>query len=227
MTATVGTTAGMLLVWMNIAAGHEDDFDGWFTRQHVPERVGVPGFRTGARYAAIRAEPKFMSAYETDSVGVLASAAYKERLDHPTEWTQRVMPAFRDTVRAAGTVLVNAGIGGGGVLRTVRIDCTQAQRDPLRAALTQALAEQVLAEKGVARVRVVEAPPVIPTANSSETAMRGQDRSAAFTVVVDGQDEAGLERGGKALHTALSALKGQLSAPPQIGDYRVLYYLGR
>jgi hypothetical protein len=58
---------GMLIVWMNIAQGHEDDFDGWFTRQHVPERVAVPGFRNGARYEALKGEPHFLSCYETDT----------------------------------------------------------------------------------------------------------------------------------------------------------------
>ncbi len=187
----------------------------------------MPGFRTGARYEALRAEPRFMSAYETDTPEVLSSPEYKARLNAPTPWTQRVMPAFRDTVRVAGSILVDAGVGGGGVLRTVRLECEPERRDRIRGALTLSLAEQVLKEKGVARVRVVEAPPVIATAQTSETAIRGLDRSAAFTLLVDGQDAPALERARKVLHGLLSSQRDALSAPPAIGDYRVLYYLGR
>ena len=218
---------GMLIVWMNIAPGHEEDFDGWFTRQHVPERVGVPGFRAGGRYEAIRGEPRFLSVYETDSPDVLSSAPYKERLNTPTEWTQRVMPQFRDTIRVTGTVIVEAGHGIGGVRRLVRIDPPEVQRAAVRALLTAALAERVLAERGVTRVRVLEGPPVTPTANTSETQMRGQDRSAIFTVLIDGQDETGLERGGKVLHAALDKSRNLLTQPPAMGDYKLLFHLSR
>jgi hypothetical protein len=217
----------MLIVWMNIAPGHEEDFDGWFTRQHVPERVGVPGFRAGGRYEALRGEPHFLSVYETDSPDVLTSAPYKERLANPTPWTQRVMPNFRDTIRVTGSVIVEAGLGIGGVRRLIRIDPPEAQRAAVRGVLTQALAEKVLAERGVTRVRVVEGPPVSPTAQTPESQMRGPDRSAIFTVLIDGQDEAGLERGGKVLHAALNQHRGLLSQPPAMGDYKLLFHLNR
>lgn len=215
---------GMLIVWMNIPADARDDFDGWFTRQHVPERVGVPGFRNGARYEALRGDPHFLSCYETDTPEVLASAAYKERLNNPTPWTQRVMPNFRDTVRVAGAIVAEAGIGMGGVRRLVRMDPPESSRDSLRAVLNSDLMTRLIADRGVVRARVVEAPPVIPTASTSETAIRGKDRSAMFTVLIDGQDEAALERGGKVLQ---AALHGKLMIPPASGDYKLLFALSK
>ncbi|HEX7928912.1 MAG TPA: hypothetical protein VF678_15055, partial [bacterium] len=142
---------GMLIVWMNIPADARNDFDGWFTREHVPERVGVPGFRNGARYEALRGDPHFLSCYETDAPEVLASAAYKERLNNPTPWTQRVMPNFRDTVRVTGPIVAEAGIGLGGVRRLVRIDPPESSRDSLRSALTDARMAKLIAERGVVR----------------------------------------------------------------------------
>jgi len=39
---------GMLLVCTNVDPAHEDDFNRWYDREHVNERVAIPGFVSGA-----------------------------------------------------------------------------------------------------------------------------------------------------------------------------------
>ena len=40
--ALLGT--GVLAIWNGIAASAEDEFVDWHVREHIPERVGLPGF---------------------------------------------------------------------------------------------------------------------------------------------------------------------------------------
>jgi hypothetical protein len=220
---------GLLIVWMNIEPGHEADFDGWYTREHVPERVGVPGFRIGARYEAISGEPRFLGVYDTDSAQVLSGAAYLERLNHPTPWTQRVMPAFQDTVRAIGSLIGEQGRGLGGMLRTVRIEPAAGRRDALREALGgstgAALLRELYGQPGIARVRAMEAVERPSSADTAETAMRGRDRSATFVLLVDGNDAAAIQQAcDRVLPPARLAGLGA-AGPGETGDYRLLYTL--
>ena len=116
---------GVLAVWMDCAPYGEKDFNEWYNRQHLEERVGVPGFLSGARYAAVRADRAYFTWYRTESVSVLASEAYRSRLDNPTEWTQRVMPSFRRTIRSAMVVFQRHGKAVGSYAVTLRMAANQ------------------------------------------------------------------------------------------------------
>ncbi len=61
---------GLLLVWTNIPQDLDRDFNEWYNREHMPERVGIPGFLRGRRYIALDARPEFFTLYETASPAV-------------------------------------------------------------------------------------------------------------------------------------------------------------
>lgn len=88
--ATKGT--GLLMVWADVPASKEDEFNRWYNEEHVPERLAIPGFLAGARYEAVKGGPKHLACYELTSVAVLESPAYKQVQTHPTEWTRRCSP---------------------------------------------------------------------------------------------------------------------------------------
>ena len=88
-----------LAIWFDVAPGDRPELDAWYARQHLPERLSVPGFLRGRRYAAVADGPAFFTLYETRDPGVLSSAAYLERLNNPTEWTRKVLPTFRGMTR--------------------------------------------------------------------------------------------------------------------------------
>jgi hypothetical protein len=83
----------VLAIWTDIAPELEADFDEWYWREHLPERLCVPGFRRGRRLRAIDGAPRSLACYDLASVETIASPAYLERLDNPTA-------GFRDTTRA-------------------------------------------------------------------------------------------------------------------------------
>lgn len=92
--------AGCLAIWFRVDGSDVSDLDAWYPRQHLPERLSVPGFLRGRRYAGVDASLPYATVYETEDASVLSSPAYLERLNHPTEWTRRVLPTFRVMVRS-------------------------------------------------------------------------------------------------------------------------------
>jgi hypothetical protein len=90
MTPTKG--AGLLMVWADVPADREDEFNRWYNEEHVPERLAVPGFLSAARYEAVKGGPKHLACYELESAAVLESAAYRQVQAQPTPWTRRCSP---------------------------------------------------------------------------------------------------------------------------------------
>ena len=85
---------GLLAIWNNMTEAGEPEFLKWHMREHIPERVGIPGFLRGRRYVAVDGQPKYFNFYETETPDTLVSPAYRTRLNAPTPWTQAVMARF-------------------------------------------------------------------------------------------------------------------------------------
>jgi hypothetical protein len=52
---------GMLLTSMDIDAAHEAEFNRWYDREHLEERVAIDGFLEARRYVAQIGKPKYLS----------------------------------------------------------------------------------------------------------------------------------------------------------------------
>src|SRR5262249_40151199 len=112
---------GVVAIWNGIAPEGRTEFFEWHNREHMPERVGIPGFRRGRRYIARYGAPEFFTLYEAESPEVLLGQDYLNRLNNPTPWTQRVPPMFfRDTSRGVCRVKLSLGVGQGGYMLTLR-----------------------------------------------------------------------------------------------------------
>jgi len=59
MTAKKGT--GLLMVWADVPADKEAEFNRWYNEEHLAERLAIPGFLNGARYEAVKGGPKHHS----------------------------------------------------------------------------------------------------------------------------------------------------------------------
>ncbi len=181
---------GILAVWTDCAEDGEADFNEWYNREHLPERVGVPGFLRGVRYRAVEADRGYFTWYRTETVGVLASKPYRDRLNDPTAWTERVMHVFRNTIRSAMTVEGETGEASIGawaaVLRT---------GEELGAVDLEALAagEEALSAM---RWHLDMAATGSPTVEAS---IRGPDTQAARAVLVQTTTEAAARRAATAL----------------------------
>ena len=102
--------AGILAIWNDCAPEGYDHFERWYIREHLQERVGVPGFRFGRRYETVSGgDRRFFAFYEVESPDVLSSKAYVERLEAPTPWTLETMKSFRNMVRTVCDLRAAAG----------------------------------------------------------------------------------------------------------------------
>lgn len=115
---------GAVAIWNDIAEAGRAEFYAWHLHEHMPERVGIPGFVRGRRYRAADAatQPEFFTLYETASFQVIQGSDYLSRLNEPTEWTRATTAHFRTTTRSLTRVVASHGVGSGGAMLTVRFD---------------------------------------------------------------------------------------------------------
>lgn len=111
---------GSLALWNGIDPARADEYDLWHTREHVPQRLAVPGMIRAYRYVDGRGPlPEYLTLYDLQTIDVLTSAPYRDLLDHPTDWSRSMRPSFRGFLRIACRTVARRGGGtGGAVLAT-------------------------------------------------------------------------------------------------------------
>ncbi len=112
---------GMLLTSMNIDAAHEAEFNRWYDREHLEERVAIDGFLEARRYVAHDGNPKYLSLYSTETFDVLDSPAYRTALANQTAWSKANIARFQNMIRAVARITVSRGTGRGAALGIVRL----------------------------------------------------------------------------------------------------------
>ena len=130
---------GMLLTSMDIDAADEAEFNRWYDREHLEERVAIEGFLEARRYIAHEGSPKYLSLYSTQTFDVLDSPAYRAALANQTDWSKANIARFENMIRAVARITISRGQGRGAVLGIVRLRPAPGSEEKLRAALRDAL----------------------------------------------------------------------------------------
>ena len=112
---------GMLLTSMNIDAADEAEFNRWYDREHLEERVAIDGFLEARRYVAHDGNPKYLSLYSTETFEVLDSPAYRTALANQTAWSKANIARFQNMIRAVARITISRGTGRGAALGIVRL----------------------------------------------------------------------------------------------------------
>jgi len=73
---------GLLMVWTDIDAEFEAEFNRWYDEEHIARLLEVPGFLSAGRYMAVRGGPKYLAMYELEDHNVLRSAAYLDTVQY-------------------------------------------------------------------------------------------------------------------------------------------------
>jgi hypothetical protein len=144
---------GMLIVYTDVSPRHERDFNEWYNREHIDERISLPGFQRGRRYVSVKGPPKYLATYECDGVADLAAPGYLDRLANQTPWSQAVTARFRSFKRMAVRIQIDRMHGEGGALTTVRFVPDPALRRPLIDWLSQTLPQATARRRAVWRGR--------------------------------------------------------------------------
>ena len=213
---------GILAIWNDCDRTREAEYESWYRNEHLPERVGVPGFRAGRRYEAVGgASPRFFTYYEVDAPDVLVSPAYLERSNNPTPWTRKIMgeQIFRNISRTACRQVRRFGRLHGGYVLAAR------WADPsafsAAAADLEKLAEGLLQAGLAVRAEIWQAVAEGTGTPSIEQGLRGGvDQSIAGAVIV----EATRDRDLAEIARLLDPTVGEGAT---IGGYRLLCALTR
>jgi len=180
---------GVLLVLNDVVEAVEEEFNRWYQQQHVPERLAVRGFRTARRYHAVDGQPAYMAVYECESIDVLKSKAYLERLANPTDWTRKIMPGFRNMLRSACRETWSLGAGIGGAAIVVQCKPVPGREDAARRHIQDGLAPALMQSACLARMSLWEADAEATGGPSPEAILRGgADKSADWIVFLESYD---------------------------------------
>ena len=149
----------MLLTSMDIDPKHEADFNRWYDREHLIERVAIDGFLEARRYIAHQGSPKYLCLYSTETFEVLDSPAYRTVLMNPTEWSKTNLARFENMIRTIARITVSRGRGRGAALGIIRLRPAAGSHERLRATLRERLDPDEL--DGIIAMHLIESDPAL------------------------------------------------------------------
>ena len=215
----------MVAIWHDLLPEAKDAFYEWHAREHMPERVDIPGFQRGRRYIATAGAPEFFNLYEADNPEVLGGADYLTRLNHPTPWTRDVVASFRNVARGICRVLYSEGVGEGGAMATLRFDVAPADAAAVSAVLIQRLLPPLAATLGIAGVHLCRADEAVSRIETAEKKSRSDGTQIpSWVVLVEGISDAAVSRAAAALAVELRALAVEA---PERATYRLEHQRSR
>ena len=149
---------GMLLTSMDIDASHEAEFNRWYDREHLEERVAIDGFLEARRYVAEEGSmPKYLSLYSTETFEVLDSPAYRTALANQTDWSKANIGRFKNMIRVVARITISRGKGRGAWLGVLRLRPVRGKEDELRVRLRDVLDPQGV--DGIISMHLIESDP--------------------------------------------------------------------
>jgi hypothetical protein len=174
---------GMLLTSMDIDAADEAEFNRWYDREHLEERVAIDGFLEARRYVAHEGKPKYLCLYSTATFDVLDSPAYRAALAKPTDWSKKTMARFKNMIRAVARITISRGKGRGAALGIVRLRPTAGGADKLRDALHKTLDPHGL--DGIISTHLIESDPQLSRPIGGDSSVPDPGSGDLF-VLIDG-----------------------------------------
>jgi len=181
--------SGALAMWWDIAPDMRAEFEDWHTHEHFPERMKVPGFRRGSRWADADGGEGFFVLYEMKEYETLVSPEYRAHLNAPTPWSAKLMPHHRNMVRSQCHVLESVGGALSRFMLTLRL--SPADETKLRVYLRD-LAATIANKRGIASGHLLrtETPAL---AQTTEQKIRGGDAAAGWIFLSTGYERDALE----------------------------------
>jgi hypothetical protein len=213
---------GMLLTSMDVEAADETEFNRWYDREHLEERVAIDGFLEARRYVAHAANPKYLSLYSTETFEVLDSPAYRTALVSQTEWSRKNIARFKNMIRAVARITISRGQGRGAVLGIVRLRPSADGKDTLRATLNDQLDPDMI--DGIISMHLIESDPALSKPITENPAVSNPG-AGDWYVLIDGTNMHAISAAIAARFTDMATLKSATLI--STGVYNLLWDLAR
>jgi hypothetical protein len=210
----------VLMILANAEPAGEAEFNRWYDREHMRERVEIPGFLSAQRYAAIgEARWKYLATYEAEGLATFRSDPYRQALANQTAWSRSMLSTFRDPQRAVAERTCRAGYGIARTVSLVRLRPVAGGADALRRSLAEALA-RVVTEDGVIEASLLESDPSLsgPVAEYPKGGLDVVRRDDWFVSV---------GAGNRAVDVTKLVPSDQVAALESLGSFALLWDLHR
>lgn len=112
---------GVLITSMQVLPEEDADFNEWFDKEHLPERVAIPGFIDGRRYEATNSSGRYLQIYNAVDAAALNSPAYQKVLANQTDWSKHHIPRFIRPTRVVGELVESKGFARGAAVTLIRL----------------------------------------------------------------------------------------------------------
>lgn len=189
------TGNAFLALWHDIAPESRQEYTEWHTREHMPERLSIPGFLVGKRLVNTALDRhEIGTIYCGETLEVFRSPAYLERLNNPSDWSNKVQPAFRNFLRVACSRIYSCGTGDGGAVATIRLDFDGGNAGTVQKHAS-VVARNCLALPGVCGVHFGVAVREVSDIRTRETELRPEVSEPDFNAVfvIEGSQQGDLE----------------------------------
>lgn len=211
------TGQGMLITSMDVDAEHEDEYNIWYDREHLAERVAIDGFLEARRWIAAEASPKYFCTYSTAKFEDLGGPAYQRALASQTDWSKKNIARFRNMIRVVGRIGASRGQGRGAALAVVRLRPAAGSEAALRAQLRELLDPGMLPR--VISMHLIESDPKL--SKSLTEPDKPNPGAADWFVLVEGTDI-------EAVHALAQARFADTGAAVvSTGTYRLMWDLSK
>jgi hypothetical protein len=211
---------GMLLTSMDIDEAHEAEFNRWYDREHLEERVAIEGFIEARRYVADEGAPKYLSLYSTETFEVLDSPAYRAALANQTDWSKANIARFKNMIRAVARITISRGKGRGAWLGIIRLRPGGENAERLRSTLRDALDPTPL--HGIISMHLIENDAILSKPLTDKPSATDPGAGDWF-VLIDATE-------AKAARSAIGGLTANISMKAAVistGSYRLLWDISK
>jgi hypothetical protein len=219
---------GMLITLTEVKSRDEADFNEWYNREHIDERVNLPGFHRARRYVAVKGSPqktpKYLATYECDQVGDLATPAYLHLLANQTKWSQSVMARFTRFHRLTLRLHVDLTHGIGGAVTAVRFVPDPHKRKALLAWLQDTALPKAIARQGMLGACAGENDLDVANAPVQRKSMdHPKALDAEWVVLLEGADPASTAAAARKTFKPPALKRFGVDKAPAMATYRLLF----
>jgi hypothetical protein len=186
------------IIWTDIPAERETEFNEWYNREHAPDRVlGIPGFIQARRFVAVEGAPQYAAWFDVAGPEVFRNDAYMAMRRTPDPRSQQFIRLFRNVIRFIGRPVADAvvvkGVAEGAWVRFAAFKASAPSEEDAR--LWSELIAALVRQPGIVRARLFRAIPelldgaVRNMKGTTRESLRGPDRLADALLMIEGATE--------------------------------------
>jgi len=219
----------LVAIWHDIAPEGRAPFYEWHQREHMPERVAIPGFNRGRRWIRVAGEgQEWFNLYEVDDFAVLVGQDYLARLNAPTPWTKATVVHFRDVTRGLCRVRASLGHGEGGAIGTWRFDAAAGSEARLERHLARVALPEIVARPRILGAHLAITDEAGSRVETDEKKVRGTATDVPrWVVLVDGADPEAITAATRDTLSGAALTAAGASSPAIAATYRLESTRGR